>query len=280
METDLSWESISDRAEFLGLSVFHKIRDFDTRPLIKKCMPPVEVKQRATRSTKLFVEHKFQRYQNVTFMNSFFPHFTKLYNKIEPSTRNLSNQDFKEKLKPIYKHKKVKHFSRGLSKWSNSLHTQLRVGRSYLAADGFAINLQDSNLCENCKPVPGHQRKSVPENSSHFFISCNKYVEERATLFAKISQYVKNFPNLTQKRQLEIILRGINLENVEPDSRNIGILFAVQKFIIQTKRFLPADDPITPPPLQPTPAPAQPPPNDPDPPLHLPPPPPLLADNF
>ena len=280
LETDLSWESISDRAEFLGLSVFHKIRDFDTRPLIKKCMPPVEVKQRATRSTKLFVEHKFQRYQNVTFMNSFFPHFTKLYNKIEPSTRNLSNQDFKEKLKPIYKHKKVKHFSRGLSKWSNSLHTQLRVGRSYLAADGFAINLQDSNLCENCKPVPGHQRKSVPENSSHFFISCNKYVEERATLFAKISQYVKNFPNLTQKRQLEIILRGINLENVEPDSRNIGILFAVQKFIIQTKRFLPADDPITPPPLQPTPAPAQPPPNDPDPPLHLPPPPPLLADNF
>ena len=112
LEKDLSWESVADRAEFLGLSVFHKIRDFDTRPLIKKCMPPVEVKSRLTRSTKLYVEHKYQKYQNQTFMKSFFPHFTKLYNNLEPATRNLNTVDFKEKLKPKYKQKKVKHFSR------------------------------------------------------------------------------------------------------------------------------------------------------------------------
>ena len=76
LEQDLSWESVSDRAEFLGLSVFHKIRDFETRPLIKKCMPNLQVKARNTRSTGLFVEHKYQQYQNKTFMTSFFPHFT------------------------------------------------------------------------------------------------------------------------------------------------------------------------------------------------------------
>ena len=96
-------------------------------------------------------------YTDEVFMNSFFPHFTKLYNKIEPATRNLNNKDFKDKLKPIYKYKKVKHFSRGLSKWSNSLHTQLRVGRSFLAICDpwdpylpFLIRLQpffSTNLC-------------------------------------------------------------------------------------------------------------------------------------
>ena len=112
-------------------------------------MPPVEVKQRATRSTKLYVEHKFQKYQNGTFMNSFFPHFTKLYNKIEPETRNLSTADFKEKLKPVYKHKKVKHFSRGLSKWSNSLHTQLRWGWVIKRVKSFGLNNEFLNSKNN-----------------------------------------------------------------------------------------------------------------------------------
>ena len=88
-----------------------------------------------------------------------------------------------------------------------------------------------------------------------------------------LEQEIDNNPDkLTQKRQLEIILMGINLENDEPDSRNLGIVFAVQRFIIQTKRFLPTDDPTTPPLPQPAPAPPPLPPNAPAPPPHPPPP--------
>ena len=252
LEQDLSWESVSDRAEFLGLSVFHKIRDFETRPLIKKCMPNLQVKARNTRSTGLFVEHKYQQYQNKTFMTSFFPHFTKIYNKLEPETRNLNLVDFKEKLKPKYKHKKIKHFSRGLSKWSNSLHTQLRVGRSFLAADGFKINLVESNKCQQCQALPDQQPKLVPETASHFLLSCNKFADKRISLFSKITGYVPNFQKLSQKRQSEILLSGINLENEEPDPRNLGIALAVQKYIIQPERFIFGDD-ITPPPPHPPP---------------------------
>ena len=252
LEQDLSWESVSDRAEFLGLTVFHKIRDFETRPLIKKCMPNLQIKARNTRSTGLYVEHKYQQYQNKTFMTSFFPHFTKIYNKLEPETRNLNLVDFKEKLKPKYKHKKIKHFSRGLSKWSNSLHTQLRVGRSFLAADGFKINLVESNKCQQCQALPDQQPKLVPETASHFLLSCNKFADKRISLFSKITGYVPNFQKLTQKRQSEILLSGINLENEEPDPRNLGIALAVQKYIIQTERFIFGDD-ITPPPPHPPP---------------------------
>ena len=216
-------------------------------------MPPVEVKSRLTRSTKLYVEHKYQKYQNQTFMKSFFPHFTKLYNNLEPATRNLNTVDFKEKLKPKYKQKKVKHFSRGLSKWSNSLHTQLRVGRSFLAADGFKINLIDSNKCQQCTAVPDFQLKPVPETASHFFLVCNNFDEKRNLLFSKIKQYVPNFQILSQKRKIEILLFGINLENEEPDPRNLGIALAVQRYIIQTERFIYGDAITTPPPPPPPP---------------------------
>ena len=215
-------------------------------------MPNLQIKARNTRSTGLYVEHKYQQYQNKTFMTSFFPHFTKIYNKLEPETRNLNLVDFKEKLKPKYKHKKIKHFSRGLSKWSNSLHTQLRVGRSFLAADGFKINLVESNKCQQCQVLPDQQPKLVPETASHFLLSCNKFADKRISLFSKITGYVPNFKKLTQKRQSEILLSGINLENEEPDPRNLGIALAVQKYIIQTERFIFGDD-ITPPPPHPPP---------------------------
>ena len=39
LEQDLSWETISDRADFLSLCIFHKISLHETRPLIRSCMP-------------------------------------------------------------------------------------------------------------------------------------------------------------------------------------------------------------------------------------------------
>ena len=39
LNSELSWESIESRANFLALSVFHKIATNETRPLIRNCMP-------------------------------------------------------------------------------------------------------------------------------------------------------------------------------------------------------------------------------------------------
>ena len=200
-------------------------------------MPLVEVKARNTRSTKMYVEYKYQKYQNQTFMKSFFPHFTKIYNNLEPEIRNLNTAEFKEVLKPKYKHKKIKHFSRGLSKWSNSLHTQLRVGRSFLAADGFKINLVESNKCQQCQAVPDKPFKLGPETASHYFLSCNKFDEKRTSLFEKMTQYVPNFRRLSQKRQIEILLSGINLENKVPDPSNLGLVSFLHLLILLSSSF-------------------------------------------
>ena len=53
LEQDLAWESLADRALFLGLSLFHKIHLNQIRPLIKKIMPRPK-KAGITRSSNSF----------------------------------------------------------------------------------------------------------------------------------------------------------------------------------------------------------------------------------
>ena len=135
-----------------------------------------------------------------------------------------------------YKKKKVKNYSRGISKYANSLHTQLRVGQSYLNSHGFKINLREDDLCL-C-----HRSETV----SHFFLDCFLYQEERDELCKKISQYLPRFQTFSKTKKLEIILNGFNLSNTEPDPRNISIAFAVQSYILKTKRFSPSSPPSPP----------------------------------
>ena len=167
-------------------------------------------------------------FKNDTFNKSFFPFVTKLYNNLDLDMRNLPNsKDFKEQLKAKYKQRKVKHYSRGISKYANTLHTQLRVGQSYLNSHGFKINLREDDLCL-C-----HRSETV----SHFFLDCFLYQEERDELFKKISQYLPGFQTFSKTKKLEIILYGFNLSNIEPDPRNISIVFAVQKYIMKPNVF-------------------------------------------
>ena len=234
LEEDLSWESISDRADFLSLCFFHKISTHETRPLIRSCMPQLHNKTINTRSNNKYIEFTFK---NDSFNKSFFPVVTKLYNNLDLSMRNLPNcADFKEQLKAKYKKIKVKHYSRGISKYANTLHTQLRVGQSYLNSHGFKINLREDDLCL-C-----HRSETV----SHFFLDCFLYQEERDELLKKISQYLPRFNTFSKTKKLEIILYGFNLSNNEPDPRNLSIAFAVQNFILKTKRFSPSSLPSPP----------------------------------
>ena len=172
------------------------------------------------------------------FSKTFFPYTTKIYNELSPLLRNNHDfVDFKIKLKEKYQVKKVKHFCRGISKTSNSLHTQLRLGRSFLASHGFAIGINLSDLCLCWRP----------ETTKHFFLECFLFQEERIILFEKLTQILPKFSSYTKSCQLETMLSGINNENEEPDPRNIPIVFAVKKFILDTNCFQSA----APPPLAP-----------------------------
>ena len=223
LNSELGWEDLATRAEFLGLSIFHKIHLHETRPLIRKCMPEI-AKVTNTRTNDFY-----KPFPNLgtNFSRSFFPHFTKAWNKLEVSVQTEYDLSvFKEKLKVKFKPKKHKHFARG-SKRGNALVTQLRVGRSYLNSHGFSIGLADSPECL-C-----HRN----ETTDHFLLKCFLYTKERQILFDTIEQLLPKFQKMTQKKQLDILLFGINLDHEEIDSRNLPITFAVQKFLLTTNRL-------------------------------------------
>ena len=120
-----------------------------------------------------------------------------------------------------------KHFNRG-NKQSNTLLTRIRVGRSDLNQHKFIIGLSDTPQCL-C-----HFREESP---LHYFIDCFLYLPERQILFDLFEHYIPNFKNLNKKQKLEIILRGIDIENPDYLQTNITLTIGVQKFISNTKRF-------------------------------------------
>ena len=223
LEADLGWETLETRAKFLGLCQFQKFHLKLTRPLILSIMPSFNT-NRKTRNTEIYQNFPKKSHK---FSNSFFPYFTKLFNTLSIDIQSENDMiSFKEKLKLKLKPKKHKHFSWG-SKRGNALQTQLRVGRSFLNAHSFSINLADSDLCL-C---------SRSETTTHYLTQCFLYTEERRLLFNSIEQLIPKFSTFSNKKQSEILLNGINLNADETDVRNSKIVYLVQNFIFKTKRF-------------------------------------------
>ena len=81
LEDDLAWESIAERASFLGLCFFQKIHLGETRPLIRTCMS--KLKSNLTSRSADFGCYQLFPPLGTNYSNSFFPHFTKAWNKLE-----------------------------------------------------------------------------------------------------------------------------------------------------------------------------------------------------
>jgi hypothetical protein len=52
LNLELGWKTIMKRGDFLGLNLFHEVHLHETRPLVRKCMPKLDLeKKHETRST-------------------------------------------------------------------------------------------------------------------------------------------------------------------------------------------------------------------------------------
>ena len=225
LNSELGWETIFKRSEILSLNIFHKIHRHETRPLIRHCMPNPDIDQRCpTRSRGGYIPFKKQ---NLKFNNSFFPHTTQLWNNLPNNVKCKDLTDFKIYIKTELKPPRYKHFARG-RKYSNSLLTKIRVGRSDLNQHKFTIGLIDSPICD-C-----HYREESP---SHYFLDCFLYTHERQILFGLIEHYIPKFASYNKAKKLEIILRGFEIENDDLIQLNTTLTIAVQNFILNTKRF-------------------------------------------
>ena len=225
LNSELGWESMYSRGEFLSLNFFQKIHLHETRPLIRSCMPKLDCEQTCVRRSKGgYIPFKCNKDQ---FNKSFFPNTSKLWNCLSKEVQCKDLNDFKYSLKTKLKPPRFKHFSRG-SKKGNSLLTRIRVGRSLLNQHSFTIGHAESPECL-C-----HFKTESPE---HYFLDCFLYSPERQTLFSLFEHHVPNFHRLSKKKKLDLIIRGINIEDEDFLTLNTLLTKYVQNFIISTKRF-------------------------------------------
>ena len=146
LEKELGWSSIKDRADFLGLTLFHKIHCNTLRPLVKSCMPRFSQRVSDQERVKTYIQFPFK---GVYFSNSFFPYITGKWNMLPFKLKNKTIDKFKLDLKAILTAKKYKFFSKG-NKYKCSLLTRLRVGRSFLNEHSFTLGFSESMSCEKC----------------------------------------------------------------------------------------------------------------------------------
>ena len=152
---------------------------------------------------------------------------TEIWNKLPRNTQSQNKLDYKSSMKTIFKPPRYIHFSKG-SKLGNTLLTRIRVGRSDLNQHKFTIGLVENPECI-C-----HFRSKSPE---HYFLDCFLYLPERRILFGLIEHYVPFFPKLTKKEKLEMILKGVYINDNTFLTTNTIIMKATQNFILSTNRF-------------------------------------------
>ena len=226
LNLELGWETIKTRIEFLGLSLFHKIHLHETRPLIRNCLSKLDFERKYVLRSK----GGYLPYPNygTKFINSFFPFISKLWNNLPLSTQCKDLLDFKDQLKIDMKPRKIKHYSKG-SKIGNALLTRFRTGRTTLNLHRFTIGQVDEPSCI-C-----HAKE---ESSKHYLLDCFLYAVERQTLFSLVEHYIPKFTQINKTAKYELLTTGLRNHDPDYDYLNMKITFAVQTFIMQTKRFL------------------------------------------
>ena len=126
-----------------------------------------------------------------------------------------------------YKPLKISFFSHG-SKQGNSIITRLRVDRSFLNAHAFSIGLALSPECA-CG--------AKQETTLHILKFCPLYHSLRQKLFDLVGRQISVFHKLNNKEQMYVLLYGYKNENTDYYYINTAVTFAVQDFLIKTKRF-------------------------------------------
>ena len=79
------------------------------------------------------------------YSNSYFPFFTKTYNRLKKEVRDLNLADFKKNLAEDMKPSKRKHYNVG-HKYANTLLTSIRVGHSKLNSDTYKLGMTQGKI--------------------------------------------------------------------------------------------------------------------------------------
>ena len=212
---EVGWESLEKRRHKHKLIMFYKMKNNLTPAYLSDLVPPL------VGDENRYHLRNADHIQNIrtrtdSYYRSFLPSVIREYNQLSEQIRQATSlTSFKRLLNndlPVV----PKYFLIGERKLQ-ILHTRLRTNCSSLRSDLFNKNIIDSPLCE-C---------GVIENASHFFLTCDKYINSRRDLLNTITQLCEP--------SLNIILNGNPLLSFDS---NASLFQAVHTYIRETRRFV------------------------------------------
>ena len=195
-------------------------------PLIQECLPSLYSPNARYPTKRTFVHYNCKK---TFFTQSFFPFTIKLWDSLDRNLKGLDLNEFKSKIKEIFRPPSFKHYNVGHKLYSQ-WHAHLRLKRSNLNTHLHQIGLAPNPACK-CGQAP-------LESVKHFLIHCKLYEQPRIQLFAKLEGLLElKFSKYSTSSLVDIILFGEKPHLYDKFLHNKFIFLAVQKFLAQTKRF-------------------------------------------
>ena len=223
----LGWDRLSTRREIHRLMYFWSLNDRTTpTPAYIRDSLPQARQTDTTRTLRNSTAMTQPKNRTTRFQKSFIPDTTRKWNKLPLAVRSQSSlKTFKSDIsKLLGAQLPPKYYSFG-SKLGNTLHTQLRLGMSYLNSHIYQIQKTTHPYCP-C----GHHT----ETTLHFVLHCPLYTEHRHSLIQSISDELNvDFFQFTSTKKLETLLHGAHVGAAS--GRRVADLF--QEYLIGTNRL-------------------------------------------
>ena len=224
---ELGLESLQLRHWYKKLCLFYKVFKND-HPKYLFNVIPVRSTPYATRTVGniplIKKKHNF-------FKNSFFPSAIIEWNNLDPNLRNCKSISvFKEKILNFIRLSPNSFFDCHNPK-GIKLITRLRLGLSHLREHKFKHSFQDTinPLCNCGQDI---------ESSTHFFLHCPFFINERRTLLSTIRSLDSKLLDCSNYYLTQTLLFG-NTSQIS--SNNFKIINASIDYILLSKRF---DEPL------------------------------------
>ena len=223
---ELGLESLSGRCWFRKLTFFYKIVQGLSPPYLSKY---VNLRSTSNYQTRSATKNNLQEFSCRTnsFKYSFFPFCVSEWNKLDNPIRDAESiKQFKSMLKNFLSLNQRSLFSIH-DPVGVRLLTRLRLQFSHLNEHKFRHNFKDcvSSMCD-CS--------AETETTSHFFLRCQFFANERQMLLDDVYRIDTSIQNLNEESLIDVLLYGSDRFN---DSKNKQILLHTTWYIQATKRF-------------------------------------------
>lgn len=211
---EIGWETLDSRRKKQKLILLYKMIN-NLTPQYLSSLIPATVSETSSYNLRNANDVRTINARTNQYFNSFLPSSIRDWNSLPEELRNsVSVSSFKFCLNRV--NDRIPNYYYFGDRRSQILHTRLRTKCSSLNYDIYLKNLTDSPLCR-CGDI---------ENSQHYFLYCYYYSVQRNEMLCSLSQLC----NVS----LDVLLFGDSSLSVDI---NTQIFAAVQKFIMDTKRF-------------------------------------------